>query len=648
MSEQITPNPSVPTQVVAEVSFPKFINNLGIIPTSYKDSMSYYECLAWLCKYLEETVIPSVNQNGQAVEELQGLYIELNSYVTNYFNNLDVQEEINNKLDQMVLSGALQRIVYEYFDEINQLVAELDEELTNKFNTLESNTTSSLSQQDGQIATLEARMDTFTNLTEGSTSGDAELADGRISFDGRTFANIGGNIRSFQGAYFKDITSTLTEVEEAYVKVDFTTASSQYFNYYKLDTKLGHLYYIDTTGNYSARQVVYAKNQAIPATSANVDYPDPILFEGNGTTIYINSKVGTHFSVHESIKYNNINELSTYYKKLTIGTSDADVIQTENYYMRNAGEPAALNTFDYFTITPKKGHIYYFKSSTTSAAPLIYQNGPKPEYATSYSYSWGFYSYIAQSNDNIYINLYKGNKNADDEVEIYESIMPVFIDTQFENNYNGMIANAIFCGDSLTYGQTYTAASTSYRNYFNYPYFVKKLMQIDNITEYATPGATNSSWWSSYNENITESNSVYFIWLGTNSQMTDTVATDCSGDDYTQFATTETGYLGKILGKIASLDNNKIVILNNFSTVGTLSINNKVISDLATKYNAILVNVNTTDVTNSKYHTSYNNYYNAVHFNSAGHNYIANLVTKTLIENLETSPDLLEVYEVHD
>lgn len=115
MSENITNNPSVPTQVVAEVKFPQFINNLGIIPTSYKDSMSYYETLAWLCKYLEETVIPTVNQNGEAVQDLQGLYIQLNNYVTHYFDNLDVQEEINNKLDEMVENGTFQEIIGEYF-----------------------------------------------------------------------------------------------------------------------------------------------------------------------------------------------------------------------------------------------------------------------------------------------------------------------------------------------------------------------------------------------------------------------------------------------------------------------------------------------------------------------------------------------------
>lgn len=116
MSENITPNPKVPSQIVQELKFPKYINNLGIIPTSYKDSMSYYECLAWLCKYLEKTVIPTLNQNGKAVEELQNLYVELNQYVTNYFDNLDVQEEINNKLDDMVEAGTLQEIIADYLN----------------------------------------------------------------------------------------------------------------------------------------------------------------------------------------------------------------------------------------------------------------------------------------------------------------------------------------------------------------------------------------------------------------------------------------------------------------------------------------------------------------------------------------------------
>lgn len=127
MSENITNNPSVPTQIVSEVKFPRFINNLGIIPTSYKDSMSYYETLAWLCKYLEETVIPTVNQNGGAVQELQALYIQLKDYVDNYFSSTDFQQLVNNKLDEMVEDGTLEELINNevFFNITNNLKQQL-------------------------------------------------------------------------------------------------------------------------------------------------------------------------------------------------------------------------------------------------------------------------------------------------------------------------------------------------------------------------------------------------------------------------------------------------------------------------------------------------------------------------------------------
>lgn len=47
---------------------------------------------------------------------LEGLFNELQSFVDNYFENLDVQEEINNKLDEMVESGTLQEIISQYIN----------------------------------------------------------------------------------------------------------------------------------------------------------------------------------------------------------------------------------------------------------------------------------------------------------------------------------------------------------------------------------------------------------------------------------------------------------------------------------------------------------------------------------------------------
>ena len=86
------------------------------IPLVFDESMSYYETLLGLLAYLKNTVIPTVNNNADAVAELQNLYTQLHDYVENYFNNLDVQQEINNKLDQMVEDGTLQEIISNYLN----------------------------------------------------------------------------------------------------------------------------------------------------------------------------------------------------------------------------------------------------------------------------------------------------------------------------------------------------------------------------------------------------------------------------------------------------------------------------------------------------------------------------------------------------
>ena len=81
----------------------------GLIPTSFRQCMTWEEQVLWLAKFLQETVIPTVNENTQSFNELQ-------AFVDNYFDNLDVQEEINNKLDEMAESGTLADIISQYLN----------------------------------------------------------------------------------------------------------------------------------------------------------------------------------------------------------------------------------------------------------------------------------------------------------------------------------------------------------------------------------------------------------------------------------------------------------------------------------------------------------------------------------------------------
>lgn len=96
--------------------FKHFIMSVGAIPTSYLESMTYYEMLVWFTNYLGKTVIPAINENGEAVTELQELFVKLQTYVNDYFDNLDVQEEINTKLDDMVEDGTLPEIIADYLN----------------------------------------------------------------------------------------------------------------------------------------------------------------------------------------------------------------------------------------------------------------------------------------------------------------------------------------------------------------------------------------------------------------------------------------------------------------------------------------------------------------------------------------------------
>lgn len=86
------------------------------IPLAFDESMSYYETLCGLLSYLKDTIIPTLNNNADAIVEVQNLMTQLQNYVDNYFENLDVQQEINNKLDEMAESGELTDIIAQYLE----------------------------------------------------------------------------------------------------------------------------------------------------------------------------------------------------------------------------------------------------------------------------------------------------------------------------------------------------------------------------------------------------------------------------------------------------------------------------------------------------------------------------------------------------
>ena len=143
--------------------FTRFCMTIGNLPTSYALSMTYEEQLLWFCNFLQNTVIPAINTNAEAV-------IELQEYVKSYFDNLDVQEEINNKLDEMAESGELTEIIAQYLQLAGVLAYNTLADLVAAENIVEGSicrTLGNLTYLDGKGAFYKIRTITSGDIVDG-------------------------------------------------------------------------------------------------------------------------------------------------------------------------------------------------------------------------------------------------------------------------------------------------------------------------------------------------------------------------------------------------------------------------------------------------------------------------------------------------
>ena len=150
--------------------FTRFCMSIGAVPSSYLAGLTIEEQLLWLCSYLEKEVIPAVNNNAEAVEELQSLFTELHDYVEHYFDNLDVQEEINNKLDDLVEDGTLTTLIGAYIqpriDAQNEVINNFKNETNTSINNFKDDTNDAINDfETSTINTLNSFNNRLTSLT---------------------------------------------------------------------------------------------------------------------------------------------------------------------------------------------------------------------------------------------------------------------------------------------------------------------------------------------------------------------------------------------------------------------------------------------------------------------------------------------------
>lgn len=126
-----------------------------VLPLVYSDELSYYEQICKTSEKLNE-IIAQTNLNTQQIAEMK-------EFMDNYFSNLNIQNEINNKLDQMAQDGTLAQIINEnIFNELNGRVTNLEGENAQNQTNITANT-NAINQIEPRVTNLENRLESVTN-----------------------------------------------------------------------------------------------------------------------------------------------------------------------------------------------------------------------------------------------------------------------------------------------------------------------------------------------------------------------------------------------------------------------------------------------------------------------------------------------------
>ena len=131
-------------------------------------------------KWIVEELKTAIDLYTPISQEVQDLY----DFVHGYFESTRFEAQLDAALRILAADGTLAQIIQPLFDAYK---VDIDAEVDNMIARID--------QQDDAIDVLVARMDTFASLPAGSTSGNAELLDIRVDYEGTTWPSAGDAVR---------------------------------------------------------------------------------------------------------------------------------------------------------------------------------------------------------------------------------------------------------------------------------------------------------------------------------------------------------------------------------------------------------------------------------------------------------------------
>lgn len=596
-----------------------------VLPLVYDDSLSYYETLCKVTNYLND-VIKNSDTLNENVNGLYNAYIQLQDYVNNYFNNVDFPNLVNEKLDTMASDGSLSALIQPLFDEYKVTI-------DNTVNT-----------QNNEINVLKSRMDTFTSLPDGSTTGDAELQDIRVGANGEIYPSAGNAVRG----QVSDLNSDLVDL---FPMTEITMAMNKYCN-----ANNGVIMDIGKNGEYRCSNYIEVYTDKIALYNKNCDYDS----QNDGYAFYDENKVfingGRNPVTEQTLKIIDVPFNAKYFVYC-----DWNNTQTSKVFPYNAFNSNGINfiknlfpKFD-FTLTDNQyvdyrdGHWFTIGDNnqcSSSDIPICcskialfnndanVQSGDVAGYAF-YDENYMFISGGRNPNSSpklIIIDVpknarhfvfsqYNYNKNYKKEVFVIPlDIESRLIDIQKQADISRDITSTISmfdtigcCGDSFTAGLIYVG-DTEIGEVTKISWG-KQLERMSGVisTNYAKSGATTETFLT--NEDCLPKllsdtpKDLYVLCLGINDSGHITLGSVSDiNDDYTQNPNTFYGNYGRIIAQIKNHAPNSMIIISKCWLTNAYGSNfynysSTAIEEIANKFGIPFIDTAKSDLLNSYYYT---------------------------------------------
>lgn len=274
--------------------------------SAFNTGMNIYQCVNQLQGYIE-WVVKAVNdvvkswnvQVGESIDQSKAIVREttteqfntewtnkqpelieqVNTLTTNQFNE-DwgiLENRINTTLETQ--NTNIQNIQNEQNELVTNTNNNISEQNTkiNSIQTQQNNLASNQTNLANQQTTLSNRMDTFTSLSEGSTTGDAELQDIRVGANGTTYDTAGNAVRGQYSQLKKDLENVEDFSNTVYSKVFELEKDSVESTIDVLPIlKSGHF---ESNGYVYDDRLLYLTSQVFPVGTYSIVAPIGFMFE---------------------------------------------------------------------------------------------------------------------------------------------------------------------------------------------------------------------------------------------------------------------------------------------------------------------------------------------------------------------------------